>query len=82
MVTSGRARVPTSPPTARSRRSSRRRRCGRSARPAWLADGLGGDVTIAQVPVPLDCTDGFNEAYYGRAQPALDGSLILVTSRP
>jgi hypothetical protein len=95
-----------------------------------LAGGLGGDVTIARVPVPLDCTDGFNEAYYGRpealldpaarlscsawsfpgpavhdrftreltrdladgtwdrrhghlrAQPALDGSLILVTSRP
>jgi SAM-dependent methyltransferase len=97
---------------------------------ADLADGLGGDVTVAQVPVPLDCTDGFNEAYYGRpealldpaarlscsawsfpgpevhdrftrelsrdladgtwdrrhghlrTQPALDGSLILVTSRP
>ena len=97
---------------------------------ADLADGLGGDVTIGRVPVPLDCTDGFNEAYYGRpealldpaarlscsawsfpgpevhdrftrelsrdladgtwdrrhghlrTQPALDGSLILVTSRP
>jgi len=97
---------------------------------AELADGLGGVVTIDQVPVPLDCTDGFNEAYYGRpealldpaarlscsawsfagpevherftrelsrdladgawdrrhgrlrSQPALDGSLILVTSRP
>jgi SAM-dependent methyltransferase len=97
---------------------------------ADLADGLGGVVTIDKVPVPLDCTDGFNEAYYGRpealldpaarlscsawsfpglavhdrftsqlsrdladgtwdrrhghlrTQPALDGSLILVTSRP
>jgi SAM-dependent methyltransferase len=97
---------------------------------ADLADGLGGEVAIAKVPVPLDCTDGFNEAYYGRpealldpaarlscsawsfpgpevhdrftrelsrdladgtwdrrhgdlrTQPALDGSLILVTSRP
>jgi SAM-dependent methyltransferase len=95
-----------------------------------LAAGLGGVVTVAKVPVPLDCTDGFNEAYYGRpealldpaarlscsawsfpgtdvhdrftreltrdladgtwdrrhgllrSQPALDGSLILVTSRP
>jgi SAM-dependent methyltransferase len=95
-----------------------------------LADGLGGDVSIDKVPVPLDCTDGFNEAYYGRPEalldpaarlscsawsfpgpevhdrftreltrdladgtwdrrhghlrtrPALDGSLILVTSRP
>ena len=97
---------------------------------AELADALGGDVAIDKVPVPLDCTDGFNEAYYGRpealldpaarlscsawsfpgpevhdrftreltrdladgswdrrhgqlrAQPTLDGSLILVTSRP
>jgi hypothetical protein len=97
---------------------------------AELADALGGQVTVDQVPVPLDCTDGFNEAYYGRpeallepaarlscsawsltgpevhdrftreltrdladgrwdrryghlrTQPPLDGSLILVTSRP
>jgi SAM-dependent methyltransferase len=97
---------------------------------AELAHAVGGDVTIGKVPVPLDCTDGFNEAYYGRpealldpaarlccsawsfpgpevhdrftreltrdladgswdrrhgqlrTQPALDGSLILVTSRP
>ncbi len=90
----------------------------------------GGPVVTTAVPVPLDCTDGFSEAYYGRpealldpdarlsnsawsfvstevhdrftrdlsrdladgtwdrryghlrTQPALDGSLILVTSRP
>ena len=96
---------------------------------AKLADALG-DITVDKVPVPLDCTDGFNEAYYGRpealldpaarlscsawsfagpevhdrftrelardlddgswdrrhghlrTQPTLDGSLILVTSRP
>ena len=24
------------------------------------------------VPVPLDCTDGFNEAYYGRPEALLD----------
>jgi SAM-dependent methyltransferase len=95
-----------------------------------LSDGLGEPVTATVVPVPLDCTDGFNEAYYGRpealldpaarrscsawsfvspavhdrfsrdlsrdladgtwddrhgqlrSQPAFDGSLILVTSRP
>jgi SAM-dependent methyltransferase len=95
-----------------------------------LTGALGGGVTVGKVPVPLDCTDGFNEAYYGRpealldpaarlscsawsfpgdevqdrftreltrdladgswdrryghlrTQPALDGSLILVTSRP
>jgi len=37
-----------------------------------LADGLGGVVTIEKVPVPLDCTDGFNEAYYGRPEALMD----------
>ena len=39
---------------------------------AALADGLGGPVTSTVVPVPLDCTDGFNEAYYGRPEALLD----------
>ena len=30
-----------------------------------LCDGLGGPAGATVVPVPLDCTDGFNEAYYG-----------------
>ena len=37
-----------------------------------LSDGLGGPVTATVVPVPLDCTDGFNEAYYGRPEALLD----------
>jgi len=37
-----------------------------------LADGLGGTVAVATVPIPLDCTDGFNEAYYGRPEALLD----------
>jgi len=37
-----------------------------------LADGLGGPVATSVVPVPLDCTDGFNEAYYGRPEGLLD----------
>ncbi len=37
-----------------------------------LADGLGGPVFASVVPVPLDCTDGFNEAYYGRPGALLD----------
>lgn len=36
-----------------------------------LRDGLGGPVTVEQVPIPLDCTDGFNEAYYGRPEQLL-----------
>jgi hypothetical protein len=42
---------------------------------AELADGLGGLVTTTPVHVPLDCTDGFNEAYYGRPEMLLaDGT--------
>ncbi|MEV0192995.1 hypothetical protein AB0I39_31245 [Kitasatospora purpeofusca] len=37
-----------------------------------LAAALGGDVAVRPVPIPLDCTDGFNEAYYGRPEMLLD----------
>ncbi|MCX5387025.1 class I SAM-dependent methyltransferase [Streptomyces sp. NBC_00083] len=37
-----------------------------------LGDALGGTVTAQIVPIPLDCTDGFNEAYYGRPEMLLD----------
>ncbi|MYW64448.1 methyltransferase domain-containing protein [Streptomyces sp. SID8379] len=37
-----------------------------------LAGALGGTVTTRPVPIPLDCTDGFNEAYYGRPELLLD----------
>lgn len=36
-----------------------------------LADGLGGAVTVESVPIPVDCSDGFNEAYYGRPEQLL-----------
>jgi hypothetical protein len=32
------------------------------------------------VPVPLDCTDGFNEAYYGRPEALLDPAARLPCS--
>ncbi len=37
-----------------------------------LSEGLGGLVAATVVPIPLDCTDGFNEAYYGRPEALLD----------
>jgi SAM-dependent methyltransferase len=37
-----------------------------------LADGLGGGVTVEPVAIPLDCSDGFNEAYYGRPERLLE----------
>jgi SAM-dependent methyltransferase len=45
-----------------------------------LADGLGGQVTATVLPVPLDCTDGFNEAYYGRPEALLDPAARLSCS--
>ncbi|MFJ8159460.1 class I SAM-dependent methyltransferase [Streptomyces sp. NPDC096136] len=37
-----------------------------------LAAALGGTGTVTTVPIPLDCSDGFNEAYYGRPEILLD----------
>ncbi len=45
-----------------------------------IAAGLGGPVTSAPVPIPLDCTDGFNEAYYGRPEALLDPAARLSCS--
>jgi hypothetical protein len=46
---------------------------------AALADGLGGVTTTTTVPVPLDCTDGFNEAYYGTAATATSAPSSLIS---
>ncbi|RSS40581.1 SAM-dependent methyltransferase [Streptomyces sp. WAC08241] len=37
-----------------------------------ILTALGGTGTVDAVPIPLDCTDGFNEAYYGRPELLLD----------
>jgi SAM-dependent methyltransferase len=37
-----------------------------------LESGLGTAVRTTPVPIPLDCSDGFNEAYYGRPEMLLD----------
>ena len=47
---------------------------------AVLARGLGGQLTTRIVPLPLDCTDGFNEAYYGRPEHLLDAQARLSCS--
>jgi hypothetical protein len=40
---------------------------------AEIAETLGAETTtVTRVPIPLDCTDGFNEAYYGRPELLLD----------
>jgi SAM-dependent methyltransferase len=39
---------------------------------AAIRGALGRDTTIAPLPVPFDCTDGFAEAFYGRPESFLD----------
>lgn len=41
---------------------------------------LGGEVEVLPVPVPLDCRDGFNEAYYGRPEMFLNEKARLACS--
>jgi hypothetical protein len=45
-----------------------------------LRAGLGTPVEIVPVPIPLDCRDGFNEAYYGRPEMFLDEKARLSCS--
>jgi hypothetical protein len=33
---------------------------------------LGGTSTVLDVPIPIDCLDGFGEAFYGRPEAFLD----------
>jgi SAM-dependent methyltransferase len=37
-----------------------------------VARRLGGEVTVTQVPIPIDCVDGFIEAFYARPEALLD----------
>lgn len=41
---------------------------------------LGGTITVESVPIPLQCQDGFNEAYYGRPEQFLDEKARLACS--
>jgi Methyltransferase domain len=37
-----------------------------------ITDALGGRAQVETVPIPADCADGFNEAYYARPEMLLD----------
>ncbi len=45
-----------------------------------LSDGLGGMTKVMPVPIPLDCIDGFNDAYYGRPEMLLHPPARLACS--
>jgi SAM-dependent methyltransferase len=37
-----------------------------------ITGALGGRAEVRTVPIPLDCTDGFNQAFYGRPEILLE----------
>ncbi|XBS70166.1 class I SAM-dependent methyltransferase [Acerihabitans sp. KWT182] len=45
-----------------------------------LAAALGDNVVVNPVPIPLRCSDGFGEAYYGRPEALLDPGARLACS--
>lgn len=45
-----------------------------------IMDALGGNAEVVSVPIPLNCKDGFNEAYYGRPELLLEESARLACS--
>ena len=48
--------------------------------PQRIAHRLGARSEVQPVPIPLDCTDGFNEAYYGRPEMLLESAARLACS--
>jgi len=48
---------------------------GRSPEIERVKAVLGGPCTVTNVPIPLDCTDGFSEAFYGRPERFLEESV-------
>ena len=45
-----------------------------------IAKGLGGSTEVQVIPVPIDCVDGFTEAYYARPESFLDSEVRLSQS--
>lgn len=39
---------------------------------ATITNALGGQCTVEELPIPLDCLDGFQEAFYGRPEAFLN----------
>lgn len=42
---------------------------------ASLASGLGGEVSVQEVPIAIDCVGGFSEAFYARPEAFLDAQV-------
>jgi len=46
----------------------------------FIRETLGGNTEVIPVPIPLDCTDGFQEAFYGRPEAFLQKEVRLSQS--
>src|SRR5919107_652151 len=73
------------PRTRSGRDAARRARASphphlRSNARRTIQDALGRIASVHDIPIPLDCTDGFNEAYYGRPERLLDDGARLACS--
>ncbi|MGO9342570.1 MAG: class I SAM-dependent methyltransferase [Acidimicrobiales bacterium] len=49
--------------------AAERQRCPRIER---ICEVLGGVTTVTAVPIPINCVDGFTEAFYGRPEAFLE----------
>ncbi len=45
-----------------------------------IKNSLGGNCKVVPIPIPLDCMDGFQEAFYGRPEAFLDKEIRLAQS--
>lgn len=46
----------------------------------FITKALGGKCQVQQIPVPFDCVDGFQEAFYGRPEAFLEKEVRLSQS--
>ncbi|HCS20860.1 MAG TPA: SAM-dependent methyltransferase [Bacteroidetes bacterium] len=46
----------------------------------FIENALGGNCEIVPIPIPLDCIDGFQEAFYGRPEAFLEKEVRLAQS--
>ena len=46
----------------------------------FIKNSLGGHCKVIPIPIPLDCKDGFQEAFYGRPEAFLEKQVRLSQS--
>lgn len=46
----------------------------------FIKNSLGGNCEVIEIPIPLDCVDGFQEAFYGRPEAFLEKEVRLSQS--